>query len=100
MNFWENIQYLQYSFLINFLFSSSLKSSQALRLTAVIMNRAPFSALEHVVRAANIERFNSRQLAAVFVYWHKIDLVLIPIWFLTRGFRYKKLIAQALIWPM
>ena len=37
---------------------------------------------EHVVRAANIERFNSRQLAAVFVYWHAIDLVLIPIWFL------------------
>ena len=30
---------------------------------------------EHVVRAANIERFNSRQLAAVFVYWHAIDLV-------------------------
>ena len=39
------------------------------------MNRAPFSALEHVVRAANIECFNSRQLAAVFVYWHEIDLV-------------------------
>ena len=37
---------------------------------------------EHVVRAANIERFNSSQLAAVFVYWHAIDLVLIPIWFL------------------
>ena len=54
------------------------------------MNRAPFSALEHVVRAANIEHFNSRQLAAVFVYWHKIDLVLIPIWFLIHGFRYKK----------
>ena len=54
------------------------------------MNRAPFSALEHVVRTANIERFNSRQLAAVFVYWHEIDLVLIPIWFLIRGFRYKK----------
>ena len=54
------------------------------------MNRAPFSALEHVVRAANIECFNSRQLAAVFVHWHEIDLVLIPIWFLIRGFRYKK----------
>ena len=56
------------------------------------MNRAPFLALEHVVRAANIERFNSRQLAAVFVYWHEIDLVLMPIWFLIRGFRYIKLI--------
>ena len=54
------------------------------------MNRAPFLALEHVIRAANIECFNSRQLAAVFVYWHEIDLVLIPIWFLIRGFRYKK----------
>ena len=38
------------------------------------MNRALFLALEHVVRAANI-CFNSRQLAAVFVYWHEIDLV-------------------------
>ena len=54
------------------------------------MNTAPFLALEHVVRAANIERFNSRQLAAVFVYWHEIELVMIPIWFLIRGFRYKK----------
>ena len=54
------------------------------------MNRASFSALERVVRAANIECFNSRQLAAVFVYWHEIDLVLIPIWSLNRGFRYKK----------
>ena len=39
------------------------------------MNRAQFLALEHVVQAANI-CFNSRQLAAVFVYWHEIDLVL------------------------
>ena len=54
------------------------------------MNRASFSALEHVVRSANIECSNSRQLAAVFVYWHEIDLVLIPIWSLNRGFRYKK----------
>ena len=54
------------------------------------MNRASFSALERVVRSANIECFNSRQLAAVFVYWHEIDLVLIPIWSLNRGFRYKK----------
>ena len=55
------------------------------------MNRAQFLALEHVVQAANI-CFNSRQLAAVFVYWHEIDLVLMPIWFLIRGFRYIKLI--------
>ena len=54
------------------------------------MNRASFSALEHVVRSANIECSNSRQLAAVFVYWQEIDLVLIPIWSLNRGFRYKK----------